>query len=69
MKKDSEFSLADAMERLEAIETAFQKPDLDLEDSLKKHAEAKELAEKIATYLHDIESSLETIDIASLKNA
>jgi|GEM_PF-6417123 len=66
MKKDSSFSLADAMKELAAIEAEFQKPDLDLAYSLKKHQEAKALAKKITAYLHEMETTLETIDVASL---
>ena len=66
MKKDTTFNLDDAMKRLEAIESDFRQPKLDLEASLQKHKDATKLAEEILLYLDQAEQNLERIDIASI---
>jgi exodeoxyribonuclease VII small subunit len=66
MKHEQTFSLEKALAQLELLEKSFHEPNLDLETSIKKHAEAVALAKDILSYLEKAETELEKIDIASL---
>jgi len=61
MPKD--FHLETAMQQLEELEAYFQKPTFNLEEAIKKHKEALDLAKEITGYLHKAEQSLERLNI------
>ena len=58
----NKFSLEEKMNQLEKIEEYFSRPDMDLEQSIKKHEEALVVAQDILAYLKKAESSLEQLD-------
>ncbi len=59
-------TLAEAIQQLERLEAYFQQPDLNLEESIAKHAEAVQLAKSILERLQKAENELEKVDIAAL---
>lgn len=61
-------SLEELIARLEAIEAYFQQPTMNVEEAIKMHAEALEVAKQAQTYLTEAEQRLTKIDIASLRS-
>jgi exonuclease VII small subunit len=61
------FPLQENISKLEDIERYFQKPDMDLEEAIRQHKEALEIAKKTLAYLDSAENELQKIDISSLK--
>ena len=61
--------ISERLAALEKLEAYFQKPDLDLEEALLKHAEANALVKGILSDLDRAESSLEQVDAASFAAA
>ena len=64
MTKATAFSLTESIKKLEELEQYFQKPNMDFEVAITKHAEALQVAEDIKQYLATVESSLEKLGAA-----
>ena len=60
------FSLDKKIEELEAIETYFQSPDIDLEAAITKHKQAVEISKEILDYLDKAESTIEQLGLSDL---
>ena len=59
------FDLEEKIQKLEEIESYFQKPDMHLDEAIKKHQEALGLAKEILDYLKKAQTSIEKMDISN----
>jgi exodeoxyribonuclease VII small subunit len=63
------FSLELEVKKLEAIESYFQQPDMNLDEAIAKHKEALEIAKGIYAYLEKAESTIEQLDMSASLSA
>ena len=65
MSTKTSFSLARAMAELEEIEKYFAQSSPDLDEAMKKHAQAATLGKEILAYLEAAQTTVEKVELAA----
>ena len=64
---EESFSLQKKIAELEALESYFRTPDIDLQEAISKHKQALALSKEVLAYLDTVESTFQTLELPTVE--